>query len=218
MALEDYKEIVGSAAGVVTILQCFAPAFLCKDIIKKGSTSGVDPLPFIGGITMCILMLQHGIILKDPAMIPVNIFGIALNISYFFCYFYYCKERNVLMSSVSKAVVLVAVLIAYANWESKENVEYRFGMIVTVLMLSLIGAPLMSLGEIIRKKDTSSLPFPLIVSGSLVTSLWLLYGMCIHNVFVQIQNLVALSLCLIQLSLFVIFPSRPPAEDKKKSK
>lgn len=218
MALEDYKEIVGSAAGVVTILQCFAPAFLCKDIVKQGSTKGVDPLPFIGGTAMCILMLQHGIILNDPAMIPVNIFGIALNISYFICYYYYCPDRNALMSSVSKAVALVAVLLAYANWESKENVEFRFGMIVTALMLILIGAPLKSLGEIIKTKDTSSLPFPLIVSGSLVTSLWFLYGICIHNVFLQIQNMVALSLCLVQLSLFFIFPSRPTAQEKNKTK
>lgn len=218
MALEDYKEIVGSAAGVVTILQCFAPAFMCKDIIKKGSTTGVDPLPFIGGTAMGILMLQHGIILNDPAMIPVNIFAITLNISYFICYYYYCTDRSALMSSVSKAVGFVAVLLAYANWESKENVEYRFGMIVTVLMLLLIGSPLMSLGEIIKTKDTSSLPFPLIVSGSLVTFLWLLYGMCIHNVFIQIQNLVGMVLCLVQLSLFFIFPSRPPAEDENKTK
>lgn len=48
-------------------------------------------------------------------------------------------------SALGKGAALTAVLIGYAQWESEDLVEYRFGMIVTVLMLTLIGAPLLSL-------------------------------------------------------------------------
>uniref|UniRef100_A0A1B6BYL0 Sugar transporter SWEET n=1 Tax=Clastoptera arizonana TaxID=38151 RepID=A0A1B6BYL0_9HEMI len=216
MGLEDYKDIVATAAGITTIAQCFAPAFICKNIVKKGSTKGFDALPFIGGIVISILMLQHGMILNDPTMIPVNIFGFGLNLCYLLCYYFYCEEKGPFFTTLAKAVGFIAIMVGYAKYEKPDLVEFRFGFIVTIIMLALIGFPLLSLGEIIKTKNTESLPFPLISSGAVVTSLWLLYGFIIDNVFVQVQNAVGLTLCLIQLSLIFIFQNK--SENKQKDK
>lgn len=216
MVLEEYKDTVATIAGLTTIAQFFSPVFMCKDIVSKGSSKDVDPMPFIGGMVMSILMLQLGLILQDPAMIPVNIFGFSLNLIYFFIHYTYSTDRASLISKVTKGIALVAVLVGYANWEHADNVEFRYGIIVTLLMLCLVGAPLLQLGEIIKTKSTAGLPFPLILSGSVVTFLWLLYGIIIKNVFLQVQNLVAFTLCATQLSLFVIYPSTGKDAEKKK--
>jgi len=41
-------------------------------------------------------------------------------------------------------------------------------------------------GEIIRTKSTATLPFPIILSGFIVTFEWLLYGIIINNIFIQV--------------------------------
>lgn len=38
-------------------------------------------------------MLQHGLILNDPAMIPVNIVGLILNIVYLSVFYTYTKDK-----------------------------------------------------------------------------------------------------------------------------
>lgn len=42
-------------------------------------------------------------------------------------------------------------------------------------------------GEIIKNQDTGSLPFPMILSGTVVTSLWLLYGIILENNFIIVS-------------------------------
>jgi solute carrier family 50 protein (sugar transporter) len=50
-------------------------------------------------------------------------------------------------------------------------------------------------GDVIRTKCTKTLPFPLILSGTVVTFLWLLYGIIIKNPFIQVSPLYAFLSC-----------------------
>ncbi|XP_073970490.1 sugar transporter SWEET1-like [Rhodnius prolixus] len=209
MGLEDYKNIVGAAAGIATIAQFFSPLIICRNIIQQKDTRNVDPTPFIGGIGISLLMLQHGLILNDPAMIPVNIVGLILNIVYLSVFYTYTKDKFDVFRSLGKVIAGVAVLITYAQLESEERIEFNFGVIVTILLLTLIGAPLFNLKEILRSQDTSSLPFPMISCGTVVTFLWLLYGIIIKNIFIQIQNVVGCTLCSVQLALCLMYPGKP---------
>ncbi|XP_070171275.1 sugar transporter SWEET1 isoform X2 [Polyergus mexicanus] len=165
MVLEQYKEIVGSCAMYVTMAQMLAGTLICKDIYKKGTAKGTDPMPFLGGIGLCILMLRYALMLNDATMINVNIFGLLTNIIYMIVYYYYAPNTREVLKLIYKK-------------------------------------------EVIKTKSTEILPFPLIFTGTLVSFLWFLYGLIINNVFVIFQNAVGFILCIIQLSLFVIFPSK----------
>ncbi|KDR15496.1 sugar transporter SWEET1 [Zootermopsis nevadensis] len=216
MALEDYKDVVATAASIMTTAQFFAGMFICKDIVKKGSTENVSGAPFIGGSAMGILMMQYSNILNDPAMTRVNIVGVTLNLGYLLCYYIYSENKRELQKQIFYTTAFVAALIAYVFWENPDFVEFRYGLIITTLFMLLIASPLLSLGDVIRTKSTEMLPFPLILSGTVVTFLWLLYGIIIKNSFIQFQNAVGFTLFSIQLSLFAIYPSRPQKKDKKK--
>ncbi|XP_012282802.1 sugar transporter SWEET1 [Orussus abietinus] len=218
MPLEDYKEIVGTSAMVTTIGQMFAGTIICKDIYHKGNSEGFDPMPFIGGTGMCILMLQYALILGDQNMINVNICGLLLNLLYVIFYYLYSPNKSNVHLKIAKAVAFLAIILGYMQIESSENLEFRCGIIITVLMLLLLGAPLFNLGEIIKTKSTESLPFPLILMATLVTFQWLLYGIIIDNVFVIFQNAVGFVLSAAQLSLFAIYPSKPVEQEKLKKK
>lgn len=209
MPLADYQDLVGTAAGVVTIAQFFSPIFICKQIIGQGNTKNVDSTPFVGGIGMGLLMLRHGYLLEDPTMTVVNVAALILNSVYLFIFFTYTNDKGSLVKNFLKTVAGSALIISYTvlDW-SPNRVLAVYGSIVTLVMLILVGAPLRDLKEIIKTKNTGSMPFPMIVSGEVVLSLWLLYGIIINNIFIIIQNAVALTLTTFQLALFFIYPSK----------
>ncbi|XP_063227910.1 sugar transporter SWEET1-like [Bacillus rossius redtenbacheri] len=209
MGLEDYKDLVGTVAGIATVGQMFSGVFICKDIVQQGSTKNVPVIPFLGGVSMSIIMLKYADMLQDGVMMNVNLTGLALNAAYLIVYYLYCHEKGALWSQVFKAMVAVGLVLAYAVLDNPVRAEFWLGMIITAFMFALIASPLLSLGEVIKTKSTAMLPFPLILSGTVVTFLWLLYGIIIQNTFIQVQNVVGLLLSSAQLMLFAIYPRRP---------
>lgn len=53
-SLQPYKDLVSTAASIVTIGQFFSGVLICKEIYKKGSTKGVPSTPFIGGMVLYV--------------------------------------------------------------------------------------------------------------------------------------------------------------------
>lgn len=215
-ALQPYKELVGNVAAIVTVLQMFSGAFVCNDIRRKGSSDGFSPMPFIGGCGLTLLFLQHALLMNDPAMIRANVVGFAISVVYSVFFYLYTprQSKGDFWKQLGIAGAITAAIVGYAKIENPEVVEDRFGLIITVLMLMLIAQPLFGLPEIIRKKSTEGLPFAMILSGTVVGCMWLLYGIILNNTFVILQNLAAVSLSGVQLALFVIYPSK----DLKKKK
>ncbi|XP_066586368.1 sugar transporter SWEET1 isoform X3 [Prorops nasuta] len=199
-------------------LFCLFYRLLCKNIYQRKTSEGTDPMPFVGGIGMGILMLRYAWILQDQAMISVNVFGMLVNILYLTIYYIYSPKEHKTNALVGKMASVVAAILAYVEIENPDNIEYRYGMIVTAIFFLLIASPLIHLSEIIKTKNTDILPFPLIFMGTFVSSQWLLYGFIIQNNFIIFQNAVGLMLLLGQLSLFVIFPSNKADKFVKDSK
>ncbi|XP_072943880.1 sugar transporter SWEET1 [Epargyreus clarus] len=214
--LQPYKELVGTVAAVVTTAQMFAGCFICYDIYKQGNTKGTTLMPFLGGVIMSILNLKFGFILGDDKMIQVNFIGLALNILYVLFFYHYTTEKMQVWAQMGIGGAIAAGLIAYTEMEDPALVENRFGTIITAFMFYLIASPLFGLKDIIKNQSTEGMPFPLIFSGTIVTFMWLLYGIILKNKFLVIQNVVAFLLCAVQLSLFVIYPSKPKGKEKAK--
>ncbi|XP_065078151.1 sugar transporter SWEET1-like [Ochlerotatus camptorhynchus] len=215
-ALQPYKELVGNVAAIVTVLQMFSGGFVCNDIRKKGTSDGFSPMPFLGGCGLGILFLKHALLMDDPAMIRANVVGLGISVAYSVFFYLYTPRQSKadFWKQLGTVGAVAMAMLAYAQIENAELVEDRFGLILTVLLLMLIAQPLFGLPEIIRKKSTEGLPFPMILSGTVVGCMWLLYGIILNNTFVIFQNLAAVSLSGVQLALFVIYPTK----DAKKKK
>ncbi|CAH0718732.1 unnamed protein product, partial [Brenthis ino] len=197
----------------------FSGAFICLDIYKQGSTKGIGIMPFLGGLIMGVLNLKFGFMLRDDTMIQVNFFGIALSIIYLMVYYTYSKDKfGEVWLKTGTALAVCVGLIAYAEMEDPKLIENRFGSIITAFMFYLIASPLFNLKNIIKNKSTEGMPFPIILSGTVVTFMWLLYGIILKNKFVVLQNVVAFVLCAFQLGLFVVYPSKPKSKAKEKAK
>ncbi|KYQ55391.1 hypothetical protein ALC60_05760 [Trachymyrmex zeteki] len=90
----------------------------------------------------CILMLRYAWMLGDSNMINVNIFGLLTNMIYMIIYYYYAPNTEEVLKLIYKVTTFVAIFLVYAQMEHPANVEFRFGIVVTVLLLLLIAAPL----------------------------------------------------------------------------
>ncbi|XP_023950561.1 sugar transporter SWEET1 [Bicyclus anynana] len=216
--LTPYKEPVAQVTRFVTIAQMFSGSFICYDIYKQGSTKGVGIMPFVGGLIMSVLNLKFGFILRDDTMIQVNFMGLALNLIYLMVYYTYAGNKGTVWMQMGLGGAFSAALIAYSEMEDPKLVENRFGIIITAFMFYLIASPLFSLGDIIKNKSTEGMPFPIILSGTVVTFMWFLYGIILKNKFLLLQNAVVFLLCAFQLSLFVIYPSKPKEPKTEKIK
>ncbi|BES96899.1 Sugar efflux transporter for intercellular exchange [Nesidiocoris tenuis] len=217
--LKQYEGAVGASASIVTIAQFFSPVLIIKQIVQQGNTKNVDPTPFVGGIGMGLLFLRDGLMLGDGPMTIVNIVALALNAIYLLLFLSYHDDKAKVLSQFQKCTFGALAIIAYTFLDpGKERVAQIYGICITGLMFALISAPLIDLKNILRERDTRSLPFPMILSGTIVTMNWLVYGIIIDNGFMIVQNVVGLILSASQLSLFVICPLlKRMDEDKKKA-
>lgn len=217
--LQPHKDVIGQIASIVTICQFFAGMLVCKAIYEKKSTKGVNSLPFIGGVCIGVLMLKLAYIMNDSAMFQVNVAAIILNIFYTAFYYQYSENKyENILKPCALASGFCALGLGYANWEDPGSVEFRYGLLMTVLMLLLLALPLVDMKTIIDTKDASSIPFPITFMSTLVSLLWFLYGLAISNVFMVIQNIAGFVICALQLWLIFEYPGSGQNKKLKKKK
>ncbi|XP_030571025.1 sugar transporter SWEET1 [Drosophila novamexicana] len=217
--LAPYSETIGKIAGTITTLQFLSGVALLNDIRKKGSSDVYPVGPFLGGIVLTVLSLKLGQLMGDQPMINVNIIGFAINTVFMVGFYYYASSENKskIWIKVGYVSLFLMACIAYANFEDPKQIEFRLGMLITSILVWLVGSPLLNLPNIIKKKSTEGMPFPIIFAGQLVATAWTLYALSIRNHVMVYQNLFLWILGSIQLAMFVLYPSTPAKKPNAKS-
>lgn len=218
--LEPYKDLIATSAALVTYLHQLSGAVLCNSIRKQKSTVGHSVLPFLAGTVISAMVLRFGAILNDTPTIQVNLIGTALNVGYVCFFLHYtnnAKDKSLAWTQISYAGAFVAAVFAYTYVENPEVLPFRYGLLLTAVLFYFVGSPLLQLGTIIRNESTEGLPFPIILTGTLISFLWFLYGVVSRENFVIVQNGVIFLMSAIQLSLFAIYPSKPTKLKKRSS-
>ncbi|XP_011181786.1 sugar transporter SWEET1 [Zeugodacus cucurbitae] len=207
--LAPYSDSIAKVAGTITTLQFLSGIFLLNDIRKRGRSDGYPPEPFLGGVVLSVLTLKMGTLMGDSATIMVNILGFAINVVFMTAFYWYSSNefKMKIWSKIGIAGAFTVACLAYAAFEDPKKIEFRFGMLITGILVFLVGSPLLQLNKIIEKKSTEGMPFPIILTGTLVAASWALYAISIRNFMMAYQNLFLLALSSIQLSLFAIYPN-----------
>ncbi|KAH6939700.1 hypothetical protein HPB50_020936 [Hyalomma asiaticum] len=81
------------------------------------------------------------------------------------------------------------------------------GMMGCIAAFLFFASPLSSLLHVVRTQSVETLPFPLILSAFVVSSLWTLYGFICEDAFIYTPNIMGALITACQLALFVIYPS-----------
>ncbi|XP_046462341.1 sugar transporter SWEET1-like isoform X1 [Daphnia pulex] len=208
MALENFREILSVTATITTIIQFLTGVIICLSIRRKGGSGDISGFPFIAGVLGCSLWLRYGMLMKDTAMTVVNAVGLVLQLCYVFMYYLYATNKGPYLKQVVIVFSVILSTMLYVAVEPIEDkAEFRLGLLCCATTLIFCSAPLATLGDVLRTRSTETLPFYLILANVLVAAQWFLYGVAVHNTFVQVPNFISCLIALFQLALFAFFPS-----------
>uniref|UniRef100_A0A1A9USW8 Sugar transporter SWEET n=1 Tax=Glossina austeni TaxID=7395 RepID=A0A1A9USW8_GLOAU len=214
--LAPYSSVIAKCVCTVTCLHYMSGGFLLNEIRKVGSSDGYPPDPFLGGVVLTVLSCKLGTLMGDEAMVKVNMFGFCINVIFTMIHFWYASGpfKMKIWTKIGVAGVFTITCLAYASFEDPYKIEFRFGMLITALLIGLVGMPLLELDAIINRKTTDGLSLPMTLAGAVVSAAWVIYAISIKNSMLTYQNALLLILSSIQLSLFAIYPSTISLMDK----
>lgn len=128
---------------------------------------------------------------------------------------------------------MIRILYSFQQYEDPELVATRLGLVMTCLLYSFFVMPIYAIFEAVKQKCTQHIPLAMCVTGTAVSFTWVLHGFIVKSLFIivnidlnrshcsarmhdshpliqfQAQNLFILIVGVVQLSLFLIYPSHP---------
>lgn len=209
MGFFEWTDIVATSAIITTVIQFLSGTVICKKYIEKKSTGDTSCLPFISGFLSCVLWLKYGLVTGEESVVLVNSIGAVLFFIYTVVYFLLTINKRLTLRQFGGACFIIVGICVFTNLSTDyTSVSLVLGILCCVVTILFISAPLSLLVHVIRVKSTESLPFPLIIMSFFVSLLWLIYGILITDIFIQITNFLGSVISALQLMLFIIYPNR----------
>lgn len=210
----SFKDILATSATISTVLQFLTGSVICHTYIRKKSTGETSAVPFVSGFLSCSLWLKYGLLSEEHTIIFVNTIGSALFLSYVIVYFTFSVNKRIVVRQFLIVSCFILGCTVYTKYEQDAEEALRvIGLICCCVGVLFFASPLSVLAQVIRTKNTESLPFPIIIASFFVSLQWFLYGMLIEDSFIQVPNLLGCILSSIQLLLYVIYPNRKLISD-----
>lgn len=113
----------------------------CESITQNVKVISIDNL------YRSVVFLKLGSLMADQAILMTNLFGFALNICYLTFFYFYTigKAKNKLWLNIGISGAMAAAILAYAEYEDPNLVEFRLNVLMTVLLFGLIASPFLRL-------------------------------------------------------------------------
>jgi len=203
------ETVLELAAVVFTVMQFLSGITICMTIRRKRDTNETSAFPFLAGLISCSLWLKYGILQRDSTLMIVNSIGLTLQILYVIFYYWHSSVKTQIKRQLLLTISILFSILIYLKFFTTDLLiaSQTCGLLACGAGLIFCASPLASLAAVCKNKSTESLPFSLILSTFIVTSLWFLYGVVHSDYFIQIPNLLGACISAFQLFLFVIFPS-----------
>ncbi|XP_013146431.1 PREDICTED: sugar transporter SWEET1-like isoform X2 [Papilio polytes] len=218
MNLFDLKEPIAYLAVATTILQFLSGILVCKQYVANKTTAEASSFPFIAGVLSCGIWLLYGLTKRNDKIVTVNTIGLVLMISYSVIFYFYTFKKSAVLRQCTFTIIFFLILLGYISVEEdNENLVIRLGTLASSFTIVTVAAPLSKLLHVIRVKSTECLPFPMILMSLFVSAFWYLYGYIDQDLFVAVPNFIGMVLAMVQLVLFLIFPSTSHSSKQCKS-
>lgn len=203
-------DVVAWSALICTIVQFLSGVLICVQIKTKASTNEISAVPFLAGIVSCSLWLKYGILQYDNTLITVNSIGLLLQIAYTMFYYWNTVNKTIIHRQLVTISAILFPILIYLKYFVVDIVDAstHAGFLACCAGVLFCASPLGGMITVIKTKSTECLPFPLILSTFIVTVLWFIYGVLLHDFFIQVPNFFGGCIAGVQLLLFVWYPVR----------
>ncbi|GJQ87327.1 hypothetical protein Trydic_g17375 [Trypoxylus dichotomus] len=206
---DTIRNLLATTASISTLLQFLSGLFVCRMIVTKRGTGDMSPFPFVSGHLSTTLWFRYGLLIDDFSLIFVNTVGSLLFLSYVVLFYCYTLKKVVVVKQFTGCTFFLVVAVLYSICDEDILIVRRnIGTVCCVVTVIFFAAPLTSVLHVLKTKNTDSLPFPIILTGFIVSSQWYAYGVLLRDEFIQIPNFLGTVLTFAQLCLFCIYPSK----------
>ena len=91
--------------------------------------------------------------------------------------------------ALSLCCLFLFSVLGYVNYVSApQNAATALGYVASTASVALFGSPLVSMAAVIRSKSTEGMVFSFALLGFITSVSWLLYGLLLNNMFIQVRR------------------------------
>lgn len=212
----------------ITNVMWLAPMKAVLEARKTKTLGELNPIPFAFTVLNCIGWVIYGLLLNNQFIFWSNVPGLAAGTFYSmnsmailfnqskpgedFVQTYRIMEYMLLFACCFWSIVSLFVVAAYNN--DSDMQEMVIGTCCMVFTISYYGAPLSTMYQVIKLRDSSSLYGPLLCVNATASTMWFIYGFAINDINIFLPNVIGASLAVLQLALLIIFYKKQPVTDK----
>ena len=182
----------------------------------------VRPSQSHGNLTDLIILplpQSSGLIKKDVFIVSPNAVGVVISIwctlaSFSIAEFSVKKHIQLILCGEAVALPLLGVLTSFACDNDLTSQLNLWGLSGNFISLVYYGAPLSTMAEVIKKRDSSSILLPLTLMNLLNAALWTIYGLATGDAYVFVPNGIGGLLSLAQVALAFLYPAKSSATSR----
>lgn len=189
---------------------------------RKRDLGTLNPIPYAVTVANCVGWTMYGCMRRDYFIFFSNSTGLVLGLFYSLSSLTLLDHKKsdlfrlqvmtslLVSSAIFWCLMGMIACIAYpADPASREQGTVFIGTLGMGFGLAYYTAPLSTMAQVIKMRDSSSLYLPLIVSSFCNAFLWVIYGFVVkHDLAIWLPNGVGVVLSTIQFALKMLFPSR----------
>lgn len=210
-------DLLSWAAIVATVGLFLSGLLQCSQMVTSKSTENIPFLPFLTTNFNCLMWASYGFLKGDTTVIIVNTTGACLQTLYILCFLHYHKQKAIALKQLVYVVIAAVCLYMYIVFmlTGTEERTWYLGKACIIVTVTMQASPFAAVAEVFRTKSTKSMPFVFSLLITVVSFIWLCYGYLVEDINIQVPNFSGVILGLIQLSLFVVFPTHRASQQSK---
>lgn len=179
------------------------------DIRKKGALGDFnpDPMPIIFG--NCLGWLAYSFLTKNPYVAAANVPGLLAGVFYTMTMLRIAPAEKA--KSLEKTMLAMVAIHAIAGTACAFFLPDRaamvalYGFVNNAILLCYYGAPLSTIGAVLKTKSANSIFFPTVLINGLNGAFWSIYALAINDTYLLVPNAIGFALASIQTLLCLVF-------------
>ncbi|KAJ3033233.1 hypothetical protein HK097_004929 [Rhizophlyctis rosea] len=205
--------------GLCTALGMYlAPLPAVRRVCKDQDIGSLNPFPFAVNATNSISWIIYALLKQDYFIFFTNFMGYTLGTYETLSVLTYAPRRlqtriiqtwlAITCTAFLTGIVCFAILPQTLPTTGASIANTLMGSINTAFLVLLYGAPLTTMYNVVKTRDSSSINLPLAVASIVNGGLWFIYGMTIGDPFVWAPNGAGAVMGVLQVVVKILFRGR----------
>ncbi|XP_041464219.1 sugar transporter SWEET1-like [Lytechinus variegatus] len=133
----------------------------------------------------------YGFLCADKAIIIVNVVGFAVQLSYICIYIRFTQNKlRPVQQTIAGIAFLVALYIYISQFvPTRASALKQVGLVASIVTILMFVAPVCDMVHCIRAKSAKTISASLSIATLISSSLWLSYGILLHDTFISLPNI-----------------------------